>query len=196
MPLVREGHICLSKLVTLRQGELAYNAIDQSLKPLDTEVIKIIGTQEQAYPWHCVFHLNNLCSLHPVRPAQCEALYCEDNTALISMYEHNRVSRKDILANSPGYWLELAMAHEDECSVKKLIKYVADLEHTEDEILQLMNYDKAFRELCIEKAQIPSKFLSCILGRPLSKLLSGFGLALQLHNNKAIIVRVGKSHYY
>ncbi len=195
MPLVREGHICLSKLVTLRQGELAYNAIKQSLSPLKAEVIKIAGTGEQAYPWHCVFHINNVCALYPLRPAQCAALYCEDSTALMAMYEHNRANRKDILTSQGQGWLELAMAHEEECPINSLIEYAANYQQAQSEILQMINYDQAFRELCIEKAQIPSKALNVVLGRPISNLLSGFGLALQVSNHKPVILRVGKSHY-
>ncbi len=195
MPLVREGHICFSKLVTLRKGELAYDAIDQKLSPLDEETIKIAGSGELNHPWHCVYHQNKSCALYPLRPVQCAALFCEDTTELTRIYAHNRAKRHDILLHAPSHWLELAKAHEEECSISKLKTYATQFSQTASEIIHMVNYDIAFRELCTEKAQISPKLLNCVLGRPISQLLSGFGLALQIVDDTPHIICVGKSHY-
>ncbi len=178
MPLVYEGHICFSKLVTLRSGELAYDGVQDCLKPLENEVVKIIGTKEQAYPWHCVFHKGNVCALYPLRPAQCAALFCEDTASLEAMYEHNLATRANVLLHAPQGWQELAIAHEEQCSLQTLTKLLAEYAQHQDEILQLVRYDMAFRELCVQKAAMPENVLDCVLGRNLSHFLSSFGLEL------------------
>ncbi len=196
MPLVYEGHICLSKLVTLRKGELAHDDVTGCLTPLTQDVIKIAGTKEQDYAWHCVLHGANGCTLHPLRPAQCAALYCGDTSALEGMYKHDLATREHIFAKA-GHakvqygWFELANAHAEECSFDVLAKLAADYKHNQEDILQMLRYDLAFRELCVQKAHVPADVLDCLLGRNLGQFLYSFGLEVRGKS----LAQVGKNFH-
>ncbi len=191
MPLVHGGHIFFSMLVTLRKGELAHNGVNNTLAPLKAEVIKIAGTQEQKYPWHCVLHDDSGCKLYPLRPAQCEALFCRDTSKLEAMYQLNLATREHLLAKAPAGWLELAHAHEEECSINVLADLLKDYKKSSADILQMVRYDRAFRELCVQKANMPAEALDCVLGRELEQFLRSLGFAVQGEN----LVMVSKSKF-
>ncbi len=190
IPLVQKGHIALRHITTLRAGELAYDPVYQKLIPLEQEALKINGTKEHAHPWHCLYHSEKGCGLHPLRPAQCKALFCVDTTELQSMYHEDRAARTHILPLQQG-WLELAEAHEEQCPLRPLIPLAQELYSMEEaehklhshsaaqELLHSLRYDLAFRELCTEKAQINVETLPCILGRPLYIFMESLGFTLQ-----------------
>ncbi len=191
MPLVYEGHVLFSNLVTLRKGELAYDDVKSCLTPLKDEVIKIAGTMESTYNWHCVFHGEGGCNLHPLRPAQCAALFCKDTSQLEAMYKHNLASREHVLAKAPAGWAELARAHAEECSLQVLADLINDIHNNKSEILQMLRYDITFRELCIQKAHMPADVLNCVLGRELGQFLRSFGYVVQGEN----IVKKGNNFH-
>ncbi len=187
IPLLTEGHISFSHILTLRAGELAFDPVYNKLIPLEEEALKIHGSGETKHPWHCIFHKDKNCGLHPQRPAQCAALHCTDTSALQAMYHEDRACRADIFHAQAG-WQELVEAHEEQCPLHPLVSHGRILHESQDshdqaqatqEILQCVRYDMAFRELCVEKAQLPQEILPCLLGRPVHHFIQSLGLAAQ-----------------
>ncbi len=179
MPLVEQKHIDFAALVTLRVGEIIHDPILQRLAPLQEEAIKIAGTGEVTYPWHCVFHKDAQCSIHNHRPIQCQTLFCTDTTALEATYTEQKLTRRDILAHAPEGWLALAEAHEESCPVTPFVTLSTDgntlcTTATSQDIAHIVRYDSAFRDLAITKARIPANILPCLFGRPLAVLLRTF----------------------
>ena len=70
----------------------------------------------------------------------------------------------------------------------------SDKEATEA-LLETVRYDISFRQLCVERGNIPEGCLPFLLGRPLSETLVMFGLALARNNNRMGLVRRGEGRY-
>ena len=190
IPLV-ETVIPLTSLVTLRRGEIVYDNLKQKLTCQSSESVKISGTGEKAFPWHCVFHTDaGLCSIHENRPLQCRALSCKDTNPLEMLYARGQITRSDILVSldsRPG-WSELVSAHEESCAAEKCIQLARILLHAESqaerddaagELGALIRSDAAFRELSVQKAGILPEALPFLYGRPMTEILRGTGLAAE-----------------
>ncbi len=201
------GQICLSNLLTLRKAELVHDPVQNRLLPLENEVIKIAGTGEKAYPWHCVLHNASGCNLHPLRPAQCQALFCQDTEPLKAQYQQERVARKDVLC--PDLWA-LAQAHEEQCPLTPLVTLAQEAQQSTtqsdtpltsscaEEILEHVRYDAAFRQLCTEKGAAPVELLPLLLGRPTPIFLRSLGLAVRKNkqNGHIALYNLANSPYF
>ncbi len=206
-PLLQQGHISFSQVLTLRAGELAFDPVYNKLIPLEEEALKIQGTQEPTHPWHCVFHKPQGCGLHPLRPAQCKALFCTDTSELESMYHMERATRADIFSLQEG-WLELAEAHEEQCPLHPLVgqaerlfenklDYAEEEQELSQQILQTVRYDLAFRELCCEKAHLSPNLLPCILGRPVHNFLQSVGFEVRQNSAGQLeLKKLAKAAYF
>ena len=67
--------------------------------------------------------------------------------------------------------------------------------HATEALLETVRYDISFRQLCVERGNIPEGCLPFLLGRPLSETLVMFGLALTRNNNRMGLVRRGEGRY-
>ncbi len=239
--LIEQENVLYSQLVALRTGELIHDPVLGKLQPLEQEVIKISGNNSSKYPWHCVLHKGDGCALHPLRPLQCKILFCQDSSAVQNMYTKDRAMRKHIFkafsgdkasqeakqvhaqqyqespqvlsqVNTEG-WLELALAHEEECSLPPLVQLAEtvflrnelDLKMAEqaeivrlaeEKILQSVRYDLNFRELCVQRAGIASEFLPCILGRPVHVFLRSLGIKIYADKQGELTVNADKKGIY
>jgi Fe-S-cluster containining protein len=177
--LVESGQIPLASLYTIRQGELARDNVSGGLICLDSEIIKIKNISgEQS----CMYYDKALqsCRIYDHRPAECRALECWDNDAIIHMYAQNRLSRRNLLTSIP-WVLELIQTHETRCSftqIHRLISLREKGDPTGAKGLQVMvNEDAQFRLMLIEKGKIAQDMLDFLLGRPLAHtLLLDFGI--------------------
>lgn len=180
--LVEKQILPLAALVTLRIGELTFDPVTNRLLPLDSEVLKLAGSGAELSPWQCVFlEDESHCRIYADRPAQCRSLFCKDTAALEELYRQGRLTRADILnlPHVPAGWLDLARAHEEECGLTALIPLASQAltdSAAAELLLETLRFDAAFRELCMEKAQVPAEMLPCLLGRPLTHFLASFGL--------------------
>jgi Fe-S-cluster containining protein len=191
--LLGEGVLPPAALVTLRAGELARDDVRGELAPLPQEAIKLAGSGGS---WSCLYLDAGSCSIYARRPAQCRALFCEDASALAAMYEQERLTRADVLPLLHPDWLPLAGAHEAECAWTRLAPLALRAPHdagAERAVLEALRFDRAFRELAVERAKLPADALPLIFGRPLCALLADFGLALEAGG--ARLVRSGLSMY-
>lgn len=202
LELVKNNLLPLSVLITLRQGELVYDAVrtnGDGLSPLAAEVIKIAGSNVDMGNWSCIFlDGENTCTIYENRPLQCKSFFCEDTSALEKIYKQGHLTREDILADAPEGWLELAKIHEKVCSLnalRPLLENALNDHQFAKKILEIVNYDTSFRELCCEKASVPKELLNCLLGRPVEVFLSSFGLGFVNKNEGSVLEKIGINMY-
>jgi Fe-S-cluster containining protein len=185
--LLTEGLLLAQDLCTFRAGELVRDEGEGRLSPLPHEIVKIaptIGLRPD--DWTCRFLTsNNTCFLYGKHPAECRALFCQSPETLMAMSGQNRLNRYAIrgLLNSPPWWAELMETHEEACSYGTLSGLAPRLKDNADarrDFLRIVEYDRVFRELVLEKNAALPEELDFLFGRPLLKTVIMFGLDARL----------------
>jgi len=189
--LFEENLLQVQDVWTIRKEELARDDSLGTLSPLSKELIKIApAANARPYDWACRFLTSsNKCFLHGKHPAQCRALLCEDTQALLALSDEKVMDRRIVceLIKAPTWWLELIQTHEEQVSYEKLAELAMILndEMYEDEkqkkdaqtqFLQIVEYDRSFRDLCVEKASLDTHILPFLFGRPILQTMIMFGL--------------------
>lgn len=193
-PLIENGLIQIRYLYTIRKGELVRDPIRGSILPVDSELVKIKSKADEGT---CTFYddLNEKCQIYTDRPIECQLLKCWDTRALEEMYEQDRLSREDLLADVAGLW-ELAVEHEQRCGYSRMGDLISRLKkeyrkHLADEVGAIIAYDNHLRQLVIEKGQIEPETLDFIFGRSLKHTIELFGVRLQQVKGKIIMTTSG-----
>lgn len=174
IPLVVSGVVPRAVLVTLRQGETVHDNVTGRLATLSREMVRIIapGT-DPACPF---FREPGDCLIHVQSPAECRALFCDAPQALMAMYRENRVARRDLIPEaSPAR--ELVRLHEERCPAGEGIRLclaVRTDSAASAALAEMVRFDAAFRELCLEKGAVLPGELEFFFGRPLSVVLGPF----------------------
>lgn len=178
MPLIQDGTIPLTHIVTIRPGERVFDQPAQEILPLAEEILKIKGRDGT---WTCVFYspAGQNCGMYDSRPAECEALFCRDIEPLAAMYEKDRLNRTDLLpAGHP--LLELIAEHDKKCSLPEmdnLVKGARSGDAAAGEALkEMVAYDLEMRKLVPEKTGMPAETTDFLFGRPLKVLLRAFNV--------------------
>ena len=183
MPLLREGIIQLQDLCTFRSGELVRDTSNGHIVPLPAEIVKIsapFGSRPD--DWTCRFlTTDNRCFIHETKPAECAALFCEEPAALLAMQDHERLDRKSILQKleAPSWLLDCVEAHESRCTYGALAELAEKLDRDEDArkaFLGVVEFDRSFRELVMEKGKVKKEMLDFLFGRPLLQTVVMFGI--------------------
>ncbi len=172
--LVDSGRIPLIHLFTLRPGETVRDNVRGRLIRAETDLIKIKGKEGS---WCCFFFdtEKKACSIYEDRPLECRILHCQRPEVLEALYEHDRLSRKDLLASVEGLW-DLVENHERRCSLETASKLMRSSEGRTDpeareQMAFLLNYDAHVRRLVMEKGKLDPELLDFLFGRPLAKIL-------------------------
>ncbi len=154
IPLLQEKAFSLCHLVTVRQGESAFDQVAGALRPLDADIIKLgdgrvqasvtsepVAAQvlKQAGLLGCAFlqeyhdhgELRGRCGVYAVRPVECRALLCRDTRAIAALYDKDRLCRTDVLeaVGAPAMWLALIQAYDEACPAShwdNLLRSLAD----------------------------------------------------------------------
>ncbi|MGN1038299.1 MAG: YkgJ family cysteine cluster protein [Mailhella sp.] len=181
--LLRDGILQLQDLCTFRAGELVRDTSNDHIVPLPDEIVKIAAPAgSRPDDWTCRFLMeNNRCFIHESSPAECRALFCDNPGALLSMHGEDRLDRKSILEilHAPAWLMESVEAHEQRCSYSSLIELASHLEGEEaarHELVEFVEYDRAYRELIMEKGRVPGEMLNFLYGRPLLQTVIMFGI--------------------
>ena len=182
-PLLEEGVLQLQDLCTFRAGELVRDTSNDHVVPLPEEIVKIAAPfGSRPDDWTCRFLMeDNRCFIHGRHPAECRALFCEDPEALLSMQGEDRLDRAAILEllHAPQWLADSVKAHEERCNYADLTDIASRLE-TEEEarraLVQVVEYDRAFRELMMEKGNVRREMLDFLFGRPLMHTVIMFGI--------------------
>lgn len=178
LPLIQDGTIPLADIVTLRVGEWVYDQPRQEVVPLTTEMLKIKG---RGGTWTCLYLSpeSNLCGVYATRPAECEALFCEDTAPLQAMYGKDRLSRTDLLPEGHPL-LELMAEHDLRCApsrMEELAKAARGGDQEAGEALkEMVAYDKEMRRLVSQKSGMPAELNDFLFGRPLRVLLGAMNI--------------------
>ncbi len=194
--LILTGIIPIGNLFTIREGELVFNQIKQRLEPTSEEIIKIKSNSSSS--WCCCFYDTNQksCRIYAHRPLECRELKCWDSLAIASIYDQNRISRKDLLESIPGM-VEMVDFHESRCNHHQINRWCRDLAISEaaignqaqKAILESIHWDQRIRQMAQEKASTKCEQLDFIFGRPLHKILLRMGWKIQQEDNGHIHLR-------
>ncbi|MDC0336359.1 YkgJ family cysteine cluster protein [Pseudodesulfovibrio sp.] len=173
MPLIEDGTIQLTDIVTLRPGERAYDQPAQNVLPLKEEILKIKGRDGK---WTCTFYSpeGRACGMYNTRPIECEVLFCRDIEPLAAMYEQDRLTRGDLLPEGHPL-LELIAEHDEKCSPITMEENAKKAREGDAEAGQALHemviFDLEMRRLVPEKAGMDSEITDFLFGRPLRVLL-------------------------
>jgi Fe-S-cluster containining protein len=174
LPLIRSGRTPLSALVTLRRGETVRDNVSGRLETLGTEMIRVGASGDE--PTCPFFREPGQCLIHDQSPAECRALFCSAPDGLAAMYRLDRITRADLIpAGSPIR--ELMTVHEARCPAGEAIRLTLAARGdgaAAAALSEMLRFDAAFRELCVEKAALAPDELALYFGRPLSLVVQPF----------------------
>ena len=181
--LLTEGVLQLQDLVTFRAGELVRDTYKNIVVPLPDEIVKIAAPAgSRPDDWTCRFLMeDNRCFIHEKSPAECKALFCDDPKALLGMHGKERLDRKAILEllRAPQWLIDAVEAHEARCNYAALTELVSHLEEDDaarKALVEVVEYDRAFRDLVAEKGKVSKEMLNFLFGRPLMYTVIMFGI--------------------
>ncbi len=180
LELIRQGHFSHHQLMTLRRGEPAFSPVDGRLEPTRRELVKINGHGRE---WVCLFFQPKTarCAIYAHRPLECRLLKCWAPEALLAVVEQDTITRRDLLnPNDPV--LELIALHDQQCPAEAVAEAVADWRQKPDEsrhraaLVDLVRRDLAVRHHALTEFGLPPAVEFFVFGRPLFKLLGGYGV--------------------
>lgn len=183
-PLVDSGKIPLKHLLTIRQGEPAFDNVTGHIAPAVTDILIIKGIHGNVSD--CVFYDRSQkgCTIYDHRPVECQALECWDTREIESIYNSRRLTRRHLLSKVQGLW-ELVEDHQDRCDYAYVAELAAKIrrsrrvEEAAEELLALIRYDRHLREVTLERAKLDPGMLTFLFGRPLSFTIKLFKLQMK-----------------
>lgn len=194
--LVLKGDIPLKDLFTIRPGEFVSDQIKKIDEPAHEDIIKIKGSQHNA--WSCCYFSpsRNSCRIYDNRPLECRILKCWDTREIEETYRIERLSRKDLLGPVAGL-VELIEFHQARCDHRRLNNWIEDLSHEKSEIrkkaekgiLESIHWDQRLRELAPQKANTDPRQHDFLFGRPLHYILKIRGWRVHQKGNNEFCLR-------
>lgn len=185
--LIEKGMIPSRYLYTIRKGELAHDNIKGCLMPVDSDIIKIKGKEQS---WTCIFFDEPAkgCTIYDNRPLECKALKCWDTRELEQIYAKKRLTRKDLIAEVKGLW-NLIKDHQARCDFTKIQRLIDDLtgakkNHAQRKLREIIRYDAEIRKLVVARGGLDAEMLDFLFGRPLTKILSSYGVKVHQSGEK------------
>lgn len=188
--LIEEGVIHSKHLFTIREGELAYDNVNQCLEPVRTDIIKI---KRQKNSMTCIFfnEQQSACSIYENRPMECRALKCWDTKELEDLYSKMRLTRKDLISEIEGLW-SLIKDHQERCgyeTIQRLVNAIKSekADKARKKLIEIIQFDTEIRKLVVSKAGLEAEILDFLFGRPLNETLKNFGLKVRKKGNQTIL---------
>ena len=184
--LIEKGIILSKYLYTIREDELCYDNVKESILPAASDIIKIKGQKDSTT---CIFfnEKENECTIYGNRPLECKALKCWDTRKIESIYSKNRLTRKDLLSTIEGLW-DLIENHQKRCSYETLKLFIDALDkNKKDEvlngILDIIKYDAQTRKLVVQKGGLDPEITDFIFGRPITETIRIYGFKIIKQND-------------
>jgi len=184
--LIEKGIILSKYLYTIREDELCYDNVKESILPAASDIIKIKGQKDSIT---CIFfnEKENECTIYGNRPLECKALKCWDTRKIESIYSKNRLTRKDLLSTIEGLW-NLIEDHQKRCSHETLKLFIDALDkNKKDEvlngILDIIKYDAQTRKLVAQKGGLDPEITDFIFGRPITETIRIYGFKIIKQND-------------
>jgi Fe-S-cluster containining protein len=178
LPLIQDGTIPLTSIVTLRPGERAYDQPAQQILPLTEEILKIKGRDGT---WTCMYYSpeGRACGMYETRPVECELLFCRDIEPIAAMYDKDRLTRTDLLPEGHPL-LELIAEHDAKCSPTGMEEVAKRARQGDAEagqaLKEMVVFDMEVRRLVAEKSGMPPDIADFLFGRPLRTLLRAMNI--------------------
>ena len=181
--LVESGRIALKHLLTIRQGEPAYDNVGGTIAPAVTDIIKVNSWRNSAS--QCVFYdsWRNQCRIYESRPSECRALNCRDTRKIEHIYSTARLTRRHLLSKVEGLW-DLVRDHQERCDYGFVSELAMQIrrgcrpEQAQQQLLELIHYDDMLRKTTVAHAGHTSEMLEFLFGRSLSFTVQMFQLKL------------------
>ena len=181
--LVESGKIALKHLLTIRQGEPAYDNVNGTIAPAVTDIIKVDTCRKSAS--QCVFYDPRLkqCRIYDTRPSECQALNCRDTRKIEGIYSTARLTRRHLLSKVEGLW-DLVREHQERCDYGFISELAMQLrqgrqpEQAQQQLLELIHYDETLRKSTVAHAGHTSQMLEFLFGRSLTFTVQMFQLKL------------------
>ncbi|UJX41870.1 YkgJ family cysteine cluster protein [Desulfovibrio sp. JY] len=174
LPLLRDGVLAPTDLMTLRRGEYVTDNVAGTVGPSPVELVKIRPVPGGRT---CRFYragTTGACAIHRHRPAQCRALFCQAPKALAAMYRTELLTRRDILGPASPL-AELCAHHEAETGLLRLEELCRQAlsgdADAREAVIRADRLDAAMRDLVPERAGVPPEMLLFLFGRPLRQAL-------------------------
>ncbi len=186
--LIENGTIPSKYLYTIREGELAFDNVKGCLIPAASDIIKIKGRQNE---WACIFYdeAQKGCTIYADRPLECRTLACWDTRGFERIYEHQRLTRADLIAGVAGLW-DLIKDHQARCNpgeIQRLIKEfkAGQASRARHRLLEIIRYDAEIRKLVVAQGGMDAEMMEFLFGRPLPVILGNHGIRVhQFGNNR------------
>ncbi len=181
LPLIEKGLLALEDLITIRKGELIHDPVTNTIKPVETEFLKVKGTKGS---WVCTFYDKNGtgCTRYDHRPLSCGVLKCWDTEESLKLTGTDLVSRLDVVKeNSP--MRERLIAHEMLFPIPDL-KVISraiprPTKKTVKKLEQMCNKDIAHRIKSVDELRLSIAQEMFYFGRPIFQLLSPLGFTIK-----------------
>jgi len=180
--LIEKGIILSKYLYTIREHELCYDNVKDSILPAASDIIKIKAQKDSLA---CIFfnERENECTVYDNRPLECRALKCWDTREIEKIYSKNRLARKDLLSNVEGLW-GLVEDHQKRCSYEALTLFIDILKKEKKDgalkdILDIIEYDAQIRELVVQKGGLDPEMTDFIFGRPITETIRIYGFKIK-----------------
>ncbi|MFH1216945.1 MAG: YkgJ family cysteine cluster protein [Pseudomonadota bacterium] len=169
--LIENGTISLSHLVTVRQGEPAFNPFKEQVEPARHEFIKIGGKKGS---WECLFFdgVKSACTIHQNRPLECRLLECWDTDAVGEITGRDCLCRFDIMPDNV-HMKDFIVRHEETCSMSRVCSLLDELlaDETQQEIHErltgIMQKDLQIRSSAVARFHLSLEEELFYFGRPL-----------------------------
>ena len=178
--LVRDGKIPISRLVTIRKGELTHNPVSGAIQPADVELIKITGKGGR---WECrYFDKQRGCTIYADRPQACVLLKCWDTEDILKLVGRETLNRFDILGADHSM-VPVIKEHERIFPYPDLM-YISkhgnrQSAHQLKELEQQVREDLSFRIKVIRDFDLKLSEELFYFGRPLFQLLQPLGAIIR-----------------
>jgi Fe-S-cluster containining protein len=176
--LIRSGSLQKQNLITLRKGELVTDIVKNSVVRASGDIVKI--REKKGGGRGCLFYdkTTRACSIYDVRPLQCRALKCWDNTEILEVLDRPKLRRRDVVRNRA--LVGLIEAHEKRCDYDALEDQVRSIcsegAGAVRRLIELLKFDFHLRLFISQKLNIPADEMDFLFGRPLVETIKNYGL--------------------
>lgn len=186
LPLIKNGTIPRSRLITIRKGELVHKPFSDKPLAAAGELIKICGIGKE---WQCFYFdsVDKGCKIYTNRPIACSTLQCWETSAIEKLIETDTITRFDIVDKNDSMFAVLEK-HERLCPCPDMLDVAEAVKNHDPSVIksleELVNDDIQFRNRVVKKYDISLAEELFFFGRPIFQLLQQLGVKVRESEGK------------